>query len=110
MLDGGKAVFENNCCSNCGYCSRVCPNSAVMGIRAGTDVYAEGQWGRDRQVGIKIGCFLSERDAVMTVGRIKDWYLQNGQEGERLGNLILRSGINAFQAAVLEGVIIKNWH
>jgi dissimilatory sulfite reductase (desulfoviridin) alpha/beta subunit len=77
--------------------------------RTGLDLYAGGRWGREKQVGVKLATFLGQEEALGAIGRIKSWYARNGERKERLGQTILRLGVRAFQAEVLEGVDSTKW-
>lgn len=46
---------------------------------------------------------------IETVGQIKDWYRENGFEGERLRGAILRTGVKAFQETVLRDTKREKW-
>jgi dissimilatory sulfite reductase (desulfoviridin) alpha/beta subunit len=103
------AVLYKERCVGCGDCVRVCTSSALTSVHTGVDIYAGGRWGRAKQVGIRIARFLTETDAIETVGRIKEWYRKNGLEGERLGGTMLRTGVKAFQEAVLQNIKQEKW-
>jgi dissimilatory sulfite reductase (desulfoviridin) alpha/beta subunit len=68
-----------------------------------------GRWGRTKQVGLRIARFLTEADAVQIVGRIKKWYCENGDRGERLGAVILRKGVGTLQETVLQKIKTDKW-
>ncbi len=108
-LRDGKAVIDRERCVTCGDCIKACPLGAMNTVRKGIHVFAGGRWGRERQIGIQIARFLTEAEALDTVGRIKAWYRDNGRPKERLGQTILRVGVRRFQAEVLEGIPREKW-
>ena len=108
-VEAGIAVLDREHCVDCGDCARACLPSAIISTRTGVDLYAGGRWDRRKQIGIRIARFLTEADAIDTVGRIKEWYRKSGQEGERLGGVMLREGVRAFQEYILQVIKQKNW-
>ncbi len=108
-IAGGKAVIDRARCVACGDCAKACPLAAMDTPRTGLHLFAGGRWGRERQIGIRIAEFLTEEEALDTVGRIKAWYRDNGEPKERLGQTMLRIGVRRFQAAVLDEVPREKW-
>lgn len=107
-MEAGIAVFDREHCMDCGDCARACLPSAIISTHTGVDLYAGGCWDRRKQIGIRIALFLTEADAIDTVGRIKKWYRKYGQEGERLGEVMLREGVRTFQEYILQGIKQQN--
>ncbi|MHB8765982.1 MAG: 4Fe-4S binding protein [Deferrisomatales bacterium] len=108
-LEQGLPVIDPARCAACGDCSKACPAAALTPARVGLDLYAGGRWGREKQVGIRLASFLSEDEAVAAVGRVKAWYAAEGRKKERLGQTMLRLGLEACQEATLAGVDPSRW-
>lgn len=102
-------VFDPEKCVECGDCVRACPKEALACGPGGIDLYAGGRWGRERQIGVRIAKFLTEAEAVETVGRIKEWYALYGKKKERLGQSILRVGVRKFQRHALAPLPKSRW-
>jgi dissimilatory sulfite reductase (desulfoviridin) alpha/beta subunit len=103
-LDGGLPVLDVSRCVACGDCSKACPVAAMKPLRVGIDLYAGGRWGREKQVGLLIARFLTKEEAVDALGEIKKWYAREGGKKERLGQAMLRVGVDSFLNVVLERV------
>jgi dissimilatory sulfite reductase (desulfoviridin) alpha/beta subunit len=108
-MEQGLPSIDSDLCVSCGDCTKACPVQALAPRRTGVDLYAGGRWGREKQVGIRLGAFLSGDEAVGCVGRIKAWYAAEGRKKERLGQTMLRLGPRACQEAALEGVPREKW-
>ncbi|GAB4274209.1 MAG: 4Fe-4S binding protein [Deferrisomatales bacterium] len=108
-MKGDRPVFDRQACVRCGDCSKACPAGALPPARTGVDLYVGGRWGRHKQVGICLARFLTPREAVAAVGRVKAWYAEHGRKKERLGQTLCRMGVEAAQAAILEDVERSKW-
>lgn len=89
-----------------------CPNSCsesvmkdvgVIGTVDGWDVYAGGSGGAHPRIGDHIASVTTEKEALLLVDRIIEFYKENAQI-ERMGEFIERIGLDAFKTAVLEGM------
>lgn len=96
--------IDSEKCVGCGLCVKVCLPKALIAERQGYAVYVGGKIGRKPMLGIKILGAIPEQDAVYVVEAILDAYRDLGLEGERLGEVIQRIGLDSLRQKMMKRV------
>lgn len=97
--DEGLPVRNDALCIGCGDCVKVCPTDALCHARVGLAVYAGGKHGRHPRTSDHVADLLPEEFVFDIIERTLAWYTAEGKKGERLGHVIERLGVGAFQTA-----------
>ncbi|OPY49487.1 MAG: Sulfite reductase, dissimilatory-type subunit alpha [Methanosaeta sp. PtaU1.Bin112] len=101
-IEGGLPMLEEGRCTSCADCIDCCPTSARRAERSGYSVYAGGRMGRYPMLGKKIADFVDEEQGMKIIQRCLDFYQSHGNKRERLGDVIIRTGMDEFVAFVLK--------
>jgi len=96
----GEVFFSGEACIGCGDCITVCPKDAIGIASEGLRLYLGGRSGRVLQVGVEAEGLVAEEEAPGVVGRLLDYFRENAQPGERLGELMDRVGEDEVFSAV----------
>ncbi len=84
--------FSGEACIGCGDCIAICPNDAVGVASEGLRLYLGGRSGRVIRVGTEAEGLVAEEEILDTVTRLLDYFRENAQPGERLGEMMERVG------------------
>jgi anaerobic sulfite reductase subunit C len=91
-------------CIGCGICVRNCPQQILFGKKRGYTIYVGGKIGKNPLPGHKVFTVISEQEAVSYIEAILEAYNRLAYRGERIGDLINRIGLVAFQAEIANPV------
>ena len=64
-------------------------------------MYVGGKWGRFPQFGKKIANFLDEKQALIAIKKVLEFYVKEAKKGERLANLLNRIGIEKLRKEII---------
>ena len=95
----GRARLNPEHCVGCGDCIAVCPKGAIGVAAEGLCLSIGGRSGRVLQVGTEAEGLVTEDEVPGIVGRLLDYFRENAQPGERLGELMGRVGEDEVFAA-----------
>lgn len=96
-----KVVFNKDLCVNCGDCIRACKFGAAYEKQNGAEILVGGRFGRKIRIGDSLGRIFKQDEVVSVVDVILEYYIKNGQQGERISSLIDRIGKEKFIHEVL---------
>ncbi|HWR10095.1 4Fe-4S binding protein [Sporomusa sp.] len=92
--------IDMNKCVGCGTCVKNCPQQALRAEKQGYAVYVGGKIGKQPMLGTRIFAVIPEQEAISYVQAILDVYKRLGLKGERIGDVIDRIGVAAFQQEI----------
>lgn len=95
------AVIDYHKCVLCGKCIEACNKEAIKPETAGYTVFVGGKVGRIPQAGIKLEEFIDENRVLELLKFTLEYYRKYAFEGERLGILLNRLGIDHFIKEIL---------
>lgn len=101
-LEGSLPMLNCDRCITCGDCIDCCPTGAWRAKKSGYAVYAGGRMGRHPALGKKIADYVDEEEGLNLIQRCLEFYLRYGNKRERLGDAIMRTGMDEFVAFVLQ--------
>lgn len=84
--------IDRSKCVNCGDCIKKCSSGAIVKESQGFAMYLGGKFGRKYRIGEKAGGLLTIEQIIEVTGKILEYYRQNAEKGERLGDMINRVG------------------
>ncbi|SFQ44526.1 Dissimilatory sulfite reductase (desulfoviridin), alpha and beta subunits [Lachnospiraceae bacterium XBB1006] len=100
--DAHGIVVNEQKCSRCGDCVKVCPYGTTSESTAGYRVYVGGRRGEKNMIGRKLSrIFTTEESLFSVVDRIIFFYQEEGRKGERLFETIERIGFREMERRVL---------
>jgi dissimilatory sulfite reductase (desulfoviridin) alpha/beta subunit len=79
-------------CLSCGQCISVCPTGTLARGAGGYRVLVGGKLGRHPQLGRELPGILTKEEALHFVEAAMDFYKDENQHGERLGEVLNRAG------------------
>ena len=91
-----KAHIDTDKCILCGACIAACRKDALRAGKTGCTIFAGGSAGRHPKRGIKLVELASEEQLFSILERTLEYYRKEGIEGERLGELLDRLGIEKY--------------
>ncbi len=95
----GEVFFSEEDCVGCGDCIAVCPTEAIGVAAEGLRFSVGGRSGRVVRAGVEAEEMVPVEAALEIVGRLLDYFRENAQPGERLGELMDRVGVEEVFAA-----------
>lgn len=95
-----KASIDTEKCILCGACIAACRKDALRAEKTGCTVFAGGKAGLRPKQGTKILELAQEEQLFSVLEKTFDYYRNEGLEGERLGDLIERLGIERYLDAI----------
>lgn len=96
-----KARIDREKCILCGACIATCKKDALRAEITGCTIFVGGSMGRNPRHGVKIVELASEEQSFSILEKTVDYYRKYGQDGERLGELLDRLGIDKYREEVL---------
>lgn len=94
-------------CISCGECVKLCPVDAMVSARTGWLVRAGGKHGKHPVYGYEVAQFVNKEQALKLIEKTLEWYKANGQGRERIGNAIIRLGLDTFMREVVEPIGVE---
>ncbi|WP_410509669.1 4Fe-4S binding protein [Methanosarcina hadiensis] len=91
-----KAHIDAEKCILCGACITACRKDALKAEKTGCTVFVGGRAGRQPKQGVKIIELADEEQLFSILEKTFEYYRREGLDGERLGDLIDRQGIEKY--------------
>jgi len=91
--DSNPVISHSNCLS-CGQCAEVCPTGTLQEDTGGYRVLIGGKLGRHPRLGAEISGIYEGKDVLLLMDRILDHYQYHCKKGERLGEILERTGLD----------------
>jgi dissimilatory sulfite reductase (desulfoviridin) alpha/beta subunit len=82
-------------CLSCGKCISACPSGTLRGLQTGWRILIGGKLGRHPQLGRELNGIIPSDQALLVIERCIDFYMTHNLEGERLGEVINSTGVEA---------------
>ncbi|MDA8388898.1 MAG: hypothetical protein M0Z58_09600 [Nitrospiraceae bacterium] len=92
-LAEGAVVIDRQKCVRCGFCSGVCRPGSIMMKSKSFDVFIGGNGGLKPREAFLYRTVPSLREAMELIGSLLEGYRAHAREGERIGDLIERAGM-----------------
>jgi anaerobic sulfite reductase subunit C len=96
-----KASIDTEKCILCGACIATCRKDALRAEKTGCTIFVGGKAGRQPMQGIKLIELADEEQLFSILEKTFEYYRREGLDGERLGELIERLGIEKYRKEVL---------
>lgn len=91
-----KAHIDSEKCILCGACIAACRKDALKAEKTGCTIFVGGRAGRQPNHGTKIMELVDEEQLFSILEKTFEYYKKEGLDGERLGDLIDRLGIEKY--------------
>jgi anaerobic sulfite reductase subunit C len=92
LLCGKWPVINWRRCVSCGQCLSVCPTRTLRDEKRGFRLQVGGKLGRHPSLARELPGILTEDEALRTLERCLDHYQQHCRAGEKLGEILERTG------------------
>jgi anaerobic sulfite reductase subunit C len=92
----GKLYLNSDKCILCGDCISACRKDAMQISREGFTIFIGGKVGKRPRMGNRILKAVDEAVVFDVLEKTLNYYRENGQEGERLGDVIDRCGLEHY--------------
>ena len=96
-----KASIDTEKCILCGACIAACRKDALRAEKIGCTIFVGGKARRQPMQGIKLLELADEEQLFSVLEKTFEYYRREGLDGERLGELIERLGIDKYKEEVL---------
>lgn len=96
-----KVMIDREKCVLCGACITACRKDALRAEKIGYTIFVGGSMGRKPRHGIKILELVSEEQLFSILEKTIDYYRKEGFDGERLGELFDRFGIEKYREEII---------
>lgn len=106
MVDG-KMQIDRDKCNNCGKCIGTCHFDAIEEGIKGVKVYLGGKWGKVTRPGTPIKGVHSIEEIISIIEKALLIYREQGNTGERFGDMIDRIGFKNIESQVLGDEILE---
>lgn len=90
-------VIDTAKCLSCGQCIKGCPSEALQEATCGYRILVGGKLGRHPQLGKELDGIYSAHEAIKRVERCVNHYMKHNTQGERLGEILNRTGLEDLQ-------------
>lgn len=91
-----KACIDTEKCILCGACIAACRKDALRAEKTGCTIFVGGKAGRQPKQGTKILELADEEQLFSVLEKTFEYYRSEGLDGERLGELLERLGIEKY--------------
>ncbi|HOW14626.1 4Fe-4S binding protein [Methanosarcina sp.] len=91
-----KASIDTEKCILCGACISACRKDALRAEKTGCTIFVGGKAGRQPKQGTKILELADEEQLFSVLEKTFEYYRSEGLDGERLGELLERLGIEKY--------------
>jgi dissimilatory sulfite reductase (desulfoviridin) alpha/beta subunit len=91
-----KTRIDREKCVLCGACIAACRKDALRAEKTGFTIFVGGSMGRKPRHGIKLMELADEEQLFSILEKTVDYYRKEGFDGERLGDLFERLGIEKY--------------
>lgn len=81
-------------CLSCGQCVEACPTGTLREDAIGYRILIGGKLGRHPRLGTELSGIYEEKDVLEMMDRLLDHYQYHCQKGERLGEILERTGLD----------------
>jgi len=96
-----KASIDTEKCILCGACISACRKDALRAEKTGCTIFVGGKAGRQPKQGTKILELVDEEQLFSVLEKTFEYYRSEGLDGERLGELLERLGIEKYLNTVV---------
>jgi anaerobic sulfite reductase subunit C len=103
-------TIDHEKCLACGQCISVCPAGLLRAETKGYRVVVGGKLGRRPQLARELERIYSGEEALRVVERCLDHYLTHCLSGERFGEILNRTGIEALDSAASRNQLASAEH
>ena len=94
IIEQGSLIHREEICVKCGKCITACPSGAWELVQVSYDVFAGGKMGKQPKLGEKWALCVSDEDQLLDlVNAMITWYAAHGEQKERFGDTLNRTGI-----------------
>ena len=104
-----KATINRKLCLNCGQCIRACPPEAMQAARSGFQVLAGGKLGRHPRLASNLIELTNTDGAAKSLQMCLDLLLDEGQPGERFGDIIERTNFSIKPDDITTFITVTNF-
>lgn len=92
--EGDRYVIDTTRCLNCSRCTTTCPQGALRVVRRGFVLWIGGTMGKRPRLADPVGRLIeSEEELFSVIDRAFAWYRAHGRRKERFGHVIDRAGL-----------------
>jgi dissimilatory sulfite reductase (desulfoviridin) alpha/beta subunit len=99
-LQEDKLILDPSRCLSCGQCITACPTGTLQEKERGYRIFVGGKLGRHPRLAAEIPGIYGLKETLRVVGRCLDHYQKHCQQGERLGEILERTGIEEIKKLV----------
>ncbi len=93
--DAARPVLDTERCLFCGQCIDVCPTGTLREARRGYRIVVGGKLGRHPRLATPLQGIHDREQALEWLDRCLDFYRDRSERGERLGEILNRTGLDA---------------
>jgi dissimilatory sulfite reductase (desulfoviridin) alpha/beta subunit len=99
-IENGSLYLDKDKCISCGLCIAACRKDAMRTAAQGFTIFVGGKVGKRPLMGQRLLKTDSEEVLFDVLEKAVEYYRENGLEGERLGDVIGRCGMDHFRKTV----------
>lgn len=92
--DGDRPVLDDKLCLHCGDCAAACPSGTLAVVRRGFRVMLGGKLGRHPALAMELPGIWDHDQVLDMLGRTVMHFKRYNRGGERLGDIISRTGMD----------------
>ena len=92
-LEDGGPVLDLSRCLSCGQCITSCPTGTLQEKEKGYRILVGGKLGRHPKLAEELPGIYNREEALRMVNRCLDFYQKHCTRGERLGEILEKTGI-----------------
>ncbi|MBI2953969.1 MAG: 4Fe-4S binding protein [Chloroflexi bacterium] len=101
-IDQGEPIIDEATCVRCGDCAAVCPTGTLIVEKEGLTILVGGKLGRRPQFATKLIELADEETVFRALDACIEVLEEESQEGERLGSVLDRMGIDRLRSRVID--------